>query len=100
SVRVLPSDAEFFDIVTPPGYLHTASHLALREGKPLDRAARCVVPATARIERTVLWNDVTVESGASLVECIVADGVTVPAGQHFERCALVSVNGKMLAAEF
>jgi len=96
----LSSDAEFFDIGTPPGYLHTASHLALREGKPLDRGERCVVHATARIERTVLWNDVTVESGASLVECIVADGVTVPAGQHFERCALVSVNGKMLAAEF
>ena len=100
AVRVLPSDAEFFDIGTPPGYLHTASHLAVREGKPLDRGERCVVHSNARIERTILWNDVTVESGASLVECIVADGVTVPAGEHFERCALVTVNGKMLAAEF
>ncbi len=62
------------------GYLHTASHVAMREGKPLDRGERCTIAPDARVERTILWNDVTVESGASLVECIVADGVTVPAG--------------------
>ncbi len=100
SVRVYSTDAEFLDIGTPAGYLHTASHIAMREGRPLDRGARCSVASDARIERSILWDDVTVESGASLVECIVADGVTVPAGATFNRCSLVNVNGKMQSERF
>jgi NDP-sugar pyrophosphorylase family protein len=37
----------------------------------------------------VLWDDVTVESGASLRDCIVADGVTIAGGETFERQAIV-----------
>jgi NDP-sugar pyrophosphorylase family protein len=100
SVRVHVTEAEFLDIGTPAGYLHTASHVAMREAKPLDRGERCTIAADARVERTVLWNDVTVEAGASLVECIVADGVTVPAGAHFHRCSLVMLNGRMHSEPF
>jgi NDP-sugar pyrophosphorylase family protein len=100
SVRAYSTSAEFLDIGTPAGYLHTASHIAMREGRPLDRGARCTIAPDARVERTILWDDVTVQPGASLVECIVADGVTVPAGAAFERCSLVMLNGKMLAEPF
>jgi NDP-sugar pyrophosphorylase family protein len=72
----------------------------MREAKPLDRGERCTIAPDARLERTILWDDVTVESGASLVECIAADGVTVPAGATFHRCSLVTLNGKMLAEPF
>ena len=37
------------------------------------------VDASARIERSILWDDVVVEAGAMLDECIVTDGVRVPA---------------------
>jgi NDP-sugar pyrophosphorylase family protein len=100
SVRIYSTDAEFLDIGTPDGYLHTASHLAMREGKPLDRGARCSIAPDARVERTILWDDVTVESGASLVECVVADGVTVPAGAAYRRSSLVMANGRILAEPF
>jgi mannose-1-phosphate guanylyltransferase len=100
SVRTYPTDAEFLDIGTPAGYLHTASHVAMREGKVLDRGERCSIAHDARVERTILWDDVTVESGAALVECIVADGVTIPAGATFNRCALVNLNGRMVANQF
>jgi len=99
-VRAYRTDAEFLDIGTPVGYLHTASHLAMREGKPLDRGERCAVSPDARVERTILWNDVTIESGASLVECVVADGVTVPAGAHFQRQSLVNQEGKLMSVAF
>ncbi len=100
SVRVHVTEAEFLDIGTPAGYLHTASHVAMREARPLDRGERCTIATDARVERTILWNDVSVEAGASLVECIVADGVTVPAGAHFHRCSLVMLNGRMFAEPF
>jgi NDP-sugar pyrophosphorylase family protein len=100
SIRVHVTESEFLDIGTPAGYLHSASYVAVREGKPLDRGERCTIAADAHVERTILWNDVTVEAGASLVECIVADGVTVPAGAHFHRCSLVMLNGRMLTEPF
>ena len=100
SVRTYPTDAEFLDIGTPAGYSHTASHVAMREGKALDRGDHCSIAGDARVERTLLWNDVTVEAGASLVECVVADNVTVPAGATFNRCSLVNLKGKMVAAHF
>jgi ADP-glucose pyrophosphorylase len=37
----------------------------------------------------MLWDDVSVEAGARLDECIVADGVTIPEGSSFTRCAIV-----------
>ncbi|MGH9387202.1 MAG: sugar phosphate nucleotidyltransferase [Vicinamibacterales bacterium] len=100
SVRAYSTDVEFLDIGTPGGYLHTASRVAVREGKPLDCGERCTLAQDARVERTILWNDVTVEPHASLTECIVADGVTVPAGMSFHRCSLVTLNSKMIAEPF
>jgi NDP-sugar pyrophosphorylase family protein len=100
SVRVSPTNGEFLDIGTPGDYLHTASMLAAREGRPLDRGERCTIAPTAHIERSILWDDVTVEAGASLVECIVADGVTIPSGVSYSRYALANVNGRMIAEPF
>lgn len=100
SVRVYSTDAEFLDIGTPAGYLHLTSRVAAREGKPLDRGARCTIAADAELQRTILWDDVIVESRASLIECIVADGVTIPSGARFHRCSLVLLNGKLVAEPF
>ena len=45
--------------------------------------------SNAVIERSALWDDVTVGDGARLTECIVADGAIISAGAVFERCAIV-----------
>ena len=37
------------------------------------------IDASARVERSILWDDVVVEAGAMLKECIVTDGARVPA---------------------
>lgn len=99
-LRVFPTSAEFFDIGTPRDYLSTALTLANREDRPLDRGSGCVVPADARIDSTVLWNDVTVGAGASLTGCVVADGVVVPAGAHYNGCSLVMTPDGMTATPF
>jgi NDP-sugar pyrophosphorylase family protein len=65
------------DIGTPSDYLDTSLRLAAREGTAT--AAHAAISATARVERSVLWEDVVVEDGAMLRECIVTDAVRVPA---------------------
>lgn len=78
AVRVLDADAEYFDIGTPADYLQTSLAIAAREGGRTT-GARARVARDARIERSILWDDVEVEAGAMLRECVVADGVRVPA---------------------
>jgi NDP-sugar pyrophosphorylase family protein len=77
AIRAYQTSAEFMDIGRPSDYLDTSLTLAEREG--FDLMAGADVSATARVERSVLWDDVVVEDGAMLRECVVADGVRVPA---------------------
>jgi NDP-sugar pyrophosphorylase family protein len=78
SIRLFPTTAEFLDIGTPADYLNTALLIAERESAS-SVGARTRVAADARVERSVLWEDVLVQEGAMLQECVVADGVVVPA---------------------
>jgi len=91
SVRGFVSEAAFHDIGTPADLLRTSLDLAAADGR-LDRprwGRNPRVAATARITRSVLWDDVTVGAGAVLTDCIVTDGVHVPDGAVFSRCAIV-----------
>ena len=76
SVRAFRTHAEFFDIGTPSDYLNTSLTLATREAT--DTVANAQISPTARVERSLLWDDVIVENGAMLRECVVTDGVRVP----------------------
>jgi len=89
SVRGFVCGASFFDIGTPADYLATALALARQEGLDELPAGRgCCVHPAARVIRTALWNDVNVEAGAVLVDCVVTDGVRVVSGASFRRCSL------------
>ena len=88
AVRAFVSGASFRDIGTPADCLATSLELTQSEGERL-RGARCRVDPSAHVARSTLWDDVTVRAGAELVDCIVGDGVEVPAGARFERCAIV-----------
>lgn len=91
SIRGFVSEAAFHDIGTPADLLRTSLDLAAADGR-VDRprwGRNPQVAASARITRSVLWDDVTVGAGAILTECIVADGVHVPDGAVYSRCAIV-----------
>lgn len=91
SIMGYVSAATFHDIGTPADLLQTSLDLAAADGRPdapwWGRNAR--VDATARIVRSVLWDDVTIGAGVTLTECIVADGVTIADGASYNRCAIV-----------
>jgi NDP-sugar pyrophosphorylase family protein len=79
----------FRDIGTPADYLQTAVELAELEGDRLTAGARVSIAASARVDRSAIWDDVTIGEGAELRECIVTDGVRIPPGAAFVRRAIV-----------
>jgi NDP-sugar pyrophosphorylase family protein len=99
SVRAHISTAEFLDIGTPDDYLRTSLLLTRREsGAPLH-GARTKIDPSARVEESIIWDDVQVEAGAVLRQCIVADGTRVPAGTSWIGVTLRPAGGELAPAE-
>ena len=98
SIRLFRTAADFLDIGTPADYLHTALTLADRDGLPYA-GANSRVDFSARVERSVLWDDVVVEAGAMLRECVVADGVVVPADTSWHGVTLRVPTRELAAGE-
>jgi len=97
AVRAFRTQASFMDIGTPSDYLDTALKLSAREG--IDPAAGAEISHTARVERSVLWDDVVVEDGAMLRECVVTDGVCVPADTSWHGVTIRNASGELAPGE-
>jgi NDP-sugar pyrophosphorylase family protein len=88
SVRAFTSTVTFRDIGTPADYLTACQALA---GDPTALwAPDAKVAPDALVDRSVLWEDVRVGSGARLVECIVMNGARVPSGFSAERSVIAA----------
>ena len=106
SVRAFVTSAEFFDIGTPRDYLSTSLLLGIRDSEsrvpnPESRffGARTRIASDARIEDSILWDDVQVETDARLRRCIVTDSVRVPAGLSCENATIRIANGALTDGE-
>lgn len=98
AVRAYVTDAAFLDIGTPADYLQTSLRLGARDGGAL-RGARTRVDPSARVEDTVLWDDVDIGAGASLRGCVVADGARVPDGTAWVGVMLRPADGTLMPGE-
>ena len=58
------------------------AHVAGVRGRRPPAATDAASIASARVTRSILWDDVEVGAGAQLDECIVTDGVRVPRRRH------------------
>ena len=99
SVRAHVCTAAFLDIGTPADYLHTSLLLAGRQGGALPQGAHTRVDPTARVERSILWDDVEVGAGSMLRECIVADGARVPGDTSWIGVTLRQATGELAPGE-
>jgi mannose-1-phosphate guanylyltransferase len=99
AVRVHVTSAEFFDIGTPTDYLDTALLLARREGMRVTLGAGSRIDPGARVDDSVLWDDVVVESGAMVRDCVVTDGVRVPAETSWHGVTMRLATGELFPAE-
>lgn len=94
AVAAYSSTATFHDIGTPADYL--AASLALARADGLAEPAigkRCAIDGAALLERTAVWDDVVIGAGCHLTDCIVADGVRIPAGSAFDRQIITAAGG-------
>lgn len=76
--------AAFWDVGTISDYWSTSWAFAAREGAAdvlVGRGAK--IADTARVSRSILWDDVDVSSDAFLEGCVVTDGVRVPPGAEY-----------------
>jgi len=99
AVRGFRTTAEFFDIGTPADYLSTSLMLAEREGVDLVARSGATIEPGARVERSILWDDVVVGEGSLLRECIVTDGVRVPGDTSWQGVTMRVASGELSPAE-
>jgi NDP-sugar pyrophosphorylase family protein len=99
SVRAHVCASQFFDIGTPDDYLRTSLRLSSQEGTGIPYGPGTRVDATARVEESILWDDVDVEAGSMLRHCIVTDGARVPEGTAWVGVTLRRANGELAPGE-
>jgi len=99
AVRAFRCTAEFFDIGTPGDYLSTSLQFAEREGGQRLVGVRSAIDPSARVQDSIIWDDVTVEAGAVLRECVVTDCVRVPADTSWHGVSLRTCDGPLEPGE-
>lgn len=98
AVRAFQATASYLDIGTPADYLDSSLVIAERE-RGNQIGARTRIAHDARVERSVLWDDVTVEPGVMLRECIVTDGAVVPADTSWHGVTLRTASAVLAPGE-
>lgn len=90
AIRGFVSDVAFWDVGTAADYWATNWAFAERQHGVAEAAGPTVRMApSARVSRSILWDDVEIGSGAIVDECIVTDGVRVPGGARYHRAMLI-----------
>ena len=84
------AEGDWFELSTIPRYLDIS--LAMMKSGDVHFGRNCLLAGAASLKDSILWDDVTVGDGASLYRTIVADGVQIGAGEHFENAAIVSAD--------
>ena len=100
AIRGYVSHARFWDVGTLSDYWATSRAFTHAEGAPDVSCGRRVhIDPTARVTCSILWDDVDVERDAVVDECVITDGVRVPAAASYHRMILLrAFDGTVRAA--
>lgn len=93
SISGFVCDASFWDVGTVADYV-TTSRAFEKDTRPFSSTSR--IDASASLTRSIVWDDVEIGPHAELDECIVTDGVHVPAGVSYRRTILMRGTGGTL----
>ena len=86
AVHAYSVPTSFHEVGTPADYLATSLAIAKSDGlSSLPLGERSTVDTTASVTRTVVWDDVVVEAGCCVVDCVIADGVRLPKDTQCKR---------------
>ena len=84
------AEGEWFELSTIPRYLDIS--LAMMKAGDVHFGRNCVMAGAVSLKDSVIWDDVTIGDGATLYRTIIADGVTIEPGEHFENVAIVNAD--------
>jgi mannose-1-phosphate guanylyltransferase len=91
SVRGYRCDAEFWDVGTVADYWRTSTAFMRKEGQTGSSVGRSAhIDPSAHITESILWDDVEVGAEAVVDQCIVTDGVSIPARARYEHMVLTA----------
>jgi NDP-sugar pyrophosphorylase family protein len=80
---------DWYELSTLARYLEISLEFMRREDLQFTADVSCEIDATAQIIDSVLWRNVRVEAGAKISQCVLSDGVRLPAHTTFERKVIV-----------
>ncbi len=91
AVRGFVCDAPFIEVGTPADYVRVQCDIAAAAGTdPFAPGERASIAPSARILRSIVWDDVQVCADAQVEDCILADGVVVLEGARLTRSVVVT----------
>jgi mannose-1-phosphate guanylyltransferase len=100
SIRGFVSEAAFRDIGTVADYWQTSFAI---EGCPDGRGwqgRNVQVDPDARVNRSIIWDNARIGANCAIDECIVTDGVDVPADAAYRRTILLKTESGVAAMPF
>ncbi len=80
---------DWHELSTLARYLEISLEFMRRAGLQFTADEGCEIDATAQVTDSVLWRNVQVEAGARISQCVLSDGVRIPANATFERQVIV-----------
>ena len=81
------ADGNWYELSTIPRYLDIS--LAMMDGNDVITGRNCDLSPSATVRDSVIWDNVVIGDDVNLYRTIIADGVSLPAGEHFENAAIV-----------
>lgn len=81
------AEGNWFELSTIPRYLDIS--LAMMKDSDVFVGANCHIAPGASVRDSVLWDDISIADDVNLYRTIIADGVTIESGEHFENAAIV-----------
>lgn len=80
---------DWYELSTIERYLESSIHFARQKGLANVQGKDCLIETDAFVEDSILWNGVTVGSGAQVRQAVLADGVRIPAHMKIEHAVVV-----------
>jgi len=91
-VAVHQVSGPFHDIGTPADYLATSRAVGADEGHPtVSFGLESHAAPSSQLQRSILWDHVTVGDGCVVTDSILTDGVRLPDGTTLDQQAVVSI---------
>lgn len=79
----------WFELSTIQRYLDISLRLLAESDLNFTAGAGCQISADARVEQSILWDNVIVQSGARVKRAVLGDNVKISAGEVIEDAAVV-----------